>query len=251
MLYGHFAVSGDHEESAICCLCGLIAEADDWNSFDHAWRALLANPSIDFDAVACLRGTGIFQFWDIRRRHALLADLSAVLAGFALAPIGVFVVREHFSGLSSSDRAILATEGIETPLDLIFHNLTERVIRRVHEESEKISLLLDREPQSAAERYNELFNKHLSRYLLGPHLMGALAFADARGCSHLQAAKLLSETVFLVETQKLLPEKAGILFPLPSALQQSVEPICEQGRFDAAELAKLTAKLKSVIRTRQ
>ena len=245
VLYGNFAVSGDQDESPICCFCGFIAEADDWNSFDHAWRTSLADSNDGFDALACLRGTDMFQSWDIRRRYDLLEDLAGVLVRFPLAPLGAFVVREHFLGLSSTDRAILAAEGVESPLDLVFYILTERIIDRVHEESEKISLLLDQEPRSAAERYNELFNKHLGRYLLGPHLMGTLAFADARDCSQLQAAKLLGETVLLMETQKLFPEKAGTAFPVPDALQQMTEQIHQQGRFDATELHKLTGALKN------
>ncbi len=246
MLYGYFAVSGDKEQSAICCLCGFIAEADDWTSFDHAWRTLLVNSGGGFEPTACLWGTDIFQSWDILRRHALLADLSEVLAGSALAPIGAFVVRAHFSGLSSTDHAALAAEGIQSPLDVIFYDSMERIISHVHAESEKVSLLFDQEPQSAAERYNGLFNKHLNRYLLGPHLMGTLTFGNSRSCSPLQAAKLLSETVLLVETQKLSPEKEGACIPAPQALQQMAESICNQGRFYAADFRKLAGRLKSL-----
>jgi hypothetical protein len=246
MLYGYFALSGDQQESGICCLCGFIAEADDWNSVDHAWRSLFANFSCDFDATACLHGTGICESWDTPRRHTLLADLAEVLARPVLLPMGAFVVRDHFSGLSPADRAILGAEGITSPLDVIFHDLTERVIRRAHQESEKISLLLDQEPQSAAERYNALFNKHLSRYLLGPHLMGALAFSNARTCSYLQVAKLLGETVLLLEMQSLFREKACTSFTVPLALQRIAGQIREQGRFDTAGLEKMVGRLKNI-----
>jgi hypothetical protein len=193
-----------------------------------------------------LCGKDIFQSWDIPRRHALLADLSGVLARSALIPMGAFTVCEHFSGLSSTDHAVLMSEGIESPLDLVFYDLTERLIRRVHEESEKISLLLEQEPRSAAEQYNKLFNKHLGRYLLGTHLMGALAFADARGYSQLQAAKLLAETVRLLETQKLFPEEIRTRLPESPALRQMAESPREQRRFATAELHALIEKLKSI-----
>jgi hypothetical protein len=247
VLYGYLAVSGDQEDSAICSLCGFIAEADAWDSVDHAWRALLADSSGSFDAIACLHGTSFYQSWDVLRRHALLAKLSEILARSTLVPVGTFVIREHFSRLSSPDRAVLTAEGVDSPLDLIFCDLTERMIYRAYEESEKISLVLDREPQSAPGRYyNELFNKHLGRYLLGPHLMGALAFTDAQDCNHLQAAKLLGEAVLLVETRKASLPKAGISFDLPPDLQQLGELVHQQGRFDAVELEKLVAKLKNV-----
>ena len=71
MLYGYFALSGEQEESAICCLGGFIAEADDWNEFDHAWKASLSDSANGFDATACFQGTGAFQSWDIRRRHRI------------------------------------------------------------------------------------------------------------------------------------------------------------------------------------
>jgi hypothetical protein len=245
VLYGNFAVSGDQKESETCCLCGFIAEADDWNSVDHAWRALFANLNSNFDATACLHGTGVFQSWDIARRHTFLADLAEVLARPVLLPMGAFVVRDHFSRLSPADRAILAAEGIASPLDVIFNDLTERVIRRAHQESEKISLLLDQEPQSAIKRYNALFNKHSSRYLLGPHLIGALTFSNARTCSYLQSAKLLGETVLLLEMQNLFPEKACTSFTVPLALQRIAAPIREQGRFDTAGLEKMAGRLKS------
>lgn len=245
MLYGYFAVSGDQEQSAICCLCGFIAEADEWDSFDHAWTASIAEFSSHFDATACLCGTGIFQPWDAHRRHALLADLSRVLSRSSLVPMGASVVREHFSRLSSVDRAALASEGIQKPLDLTFYQLMERIIRQVHEESEKISLLLDGEPKSAANRYNELFNKYLNRYLLAPHLMGTLALGNARGCGRLQASKLLAETVLFVENQELSAEKASDPFPVPSFLQKTAEAIRELGTFDAAQLRDLTKRLKS------
>jgi hypothetical protein len=132
VLYGNFAMSGEQEGSPICCLCGFIAEFDDWNSFDHQWRALLAGCNCDFDAVACLHGTGNFQ-----SRHALLAGLSELLVNPALVPMGAFVIREHLSGLSSTARAVLAAEGIALPLDVILHDLTGRIVRLAHEESEK------------------------------------------------------------------------------------------------------------------
>jgi hypothetical protein len=248
VLYGYLTVSGDQEDSGICCLCGFIAEADAWDSVDHIWRALLAGSNGSFDAIACLHGTSIYQSWDIPRRYALLAELSATLTRSTLVPVGAFAIREHFSRLSSPERAVLAAEGVDSPLDLIFYDLIERIICRVHEESEKISLALDREPQSAAGRYNELFNKHLGRYHLGQHLMGVLAFADARGCSHLQTARLLGEAVLLTEKRKSPPPMTDISFDRPPELQQLVEQIHQQGRFGAVELKRLVAKLKNIRR---
>jgi hypothetical protein len=242
VLYGNFAVCGDQEESPICCLCGFIAEADDWNGFDHEWNALLANSGSNFDAVACLLDRDTFSSSDISRQK-LLADLSEVLAHSALMPLGAFAVREDFARLSSTDSAVLAAEGIESPLDVVFYGLVEQTIRRVHEESEKVSLLISRESQSGAEQFNKIFTKHLGRYLLGTHLMGALAFGDARSCSYLQAATLLGKTVVLVETQQLSPEKAGPSFFVPSALKKTATAIREQGRFDAATLHILAEKL--------
>jgi len=241
MLYGYFAVSGDQEQSASCCLCGYIAEADDWASFDQAWKKLLVDSGNGFEPAACLYGTDVLQSGDIVRRQALLADLSGVIACSALSPIGAFVVRDHFSGLSSDDRALLAAEDIQSPLDVIFYDSMEQIINHVHEESEKISLLLDQESQSAAERYNRLFNKHLNRYLLGPHLMGALTFGNSRSCSPLQAAKLLGEAVLLVEAQELFPDQESA--SISEALQQMAEPIRKQGRFHAEDLRKLAGRL--------
>jgi hypothetical protein len=249
VLYGYLAVSGDQEDSAICCLCGFIAEADAWDRIDHAWQALLADSSTSFDAIACLHGTSVYQSCDVSRRHDLLAKLSSTLARSALVPVGSFVLREHFSRLSYADRAVLTAEGVDSPMDLIFSDLTERTIHRVLEESEKISFVLDREPQSAAGRYyDQLFNKHLGRYLLGPHLCGTLAFADAQGCNHLQAARLLGETVLLMEKRKSFSPKTSAPFELPPGLQQLGEQIYQQGRFDAVELDRLIAKMKSIRR---
>jgi hypothetical protein len=247
VLYGYFALSGDQEESAICCLGGLIAEADEWIEFDHAWKASLSGSATGFDATACLHGTGAFQSWDIRRRHAMMAGLSEVLARSVLVPLGTFVVREHFSHLSSADRAILSAEGIESPLDLLFYDWTERVICRVHEQSEKISLILCHDSQ--AEQYSKLFNKHLSRYLLGPHLTGDLAFAKLCDYSHLQSAKLLSETALLIETRKRFLRRPETPFPVPQFLHQMADQILQQGRFDAAGLHRLTARLKGPAKT--
>jgi hypothetical protein len=242
MLYGYFAVSGDQEQSASCCLCGYIAEADDWTSFDHAWKKLLVDSGEDSEPAACLHGADVFQRGDTVRCQALLADLSGVITCSALSPIGAFVVRDHFSGLSPDDRAVLMAEDIQSPLDVIFYDSMEQIINHVHAESEKISLLLDQESQFAAERYNRLFNKHLNRYLLGPHLMGALSFGNSRSCSPLQAAKLLSETVLLVEAQRLFPDKEGV--SIPEALQQVAAPIRKESRFHAADLRKLAARLR-------
>lgn len=247
MLYGYFALSGDQESSEICCLDGFIAEADDWNQFNHAWNASLPAPATGFDATACLHGTGAFQSWDIRRRHAMVAGLSEVLARSALVSVGTFVVRKHFSSLSSADRKILSAEGIESLLDLIFYDWTERIIFRVHEQSEKISLVLCHNSQ--AEQYRNLFNKHLGRYLLGPHLTGNLAFANLCDYNHLQAAKLLSETAQLIETRKRFPQSADTQFPIPQFLQQITDQVLQQGRFDAAELHKLTGRLKVLAKT--
>ncbi|HEY5028729.1 MAG TPA: hypothetical protein VIK39_10005 [Candidatus Angelobacter sp.] len=84
------------------------------------------------------------------------------------------------------------------------------------------------ESQSTTEQYRELFDKHLSRYLLGPHLTGALAFAKACENSHLQAVKLLGEAVLLVETQRLSLQKVQkevTSFAVPAVLHQMIEQI--------------------------
>jgi hypothetical protein len=247
VLYGYFALSGDQEESAICCIAGFVAEADDWNEFDHAWKAALSGSVSGFDASDCFHGTGVFKSWDIQRRHAMVVTLSQVLARFAVVPVATLVVRKHFSNLSSADRAILAAEGIENPLDLIFYDWTERIIFRVHEQSEKISLVLCHDPH--AEQYPKLFNKHLGRYLLGPHLTGNLAFAMLSDDNHLQAAKLLSETALLVETGKRDLRPAETPFPIPQVLQQITDHVLRQGRFDAAGLHRLTGQLKGFAKT--
>jgi hypothetical protein len=243
VLYGYFALSGDQEKSAICCIAGFVAEADDWNEFDHAWKAALSGSVSGFDASACFHGTGAFKFWDIQRRHAMVVALSEVLARFALVPVGTLVVRKHFARLSSADRATLSTEGIESPLNLLFYDWTERIICRVHEQSEKISLLLCHDSQ--AEQYRKLFNKHLRRYLLGPHLTGDLVFAKLCDYNHLQAAKLLSETAILVEAKRFL-RSAETQFPIPQFLRETTDHALQRGRFDSAELRKLTERLKSM-----
>lgn len=245
MLYANFAVCGDQEESAICCLCGFIAEADDWNNFDHAWNTLLANSRTHIDVINCLLRNDIVHFYDIFQCHDLLAGLSEALTHSALLPIGSFVIREDYSRLSPADRAVLASEGIESPLDVIFHDLVERTIRRVHEESEKVSLLTSSpNPQSTFERYREAFTKHLGRYLLGSHLMGALTIGDPRKCSYLQAAMLLCKAVILVEAQQLSPAEADTSLVIPRGLQTAAKIIHEQGRFGAAALHKLAESLK-------
>lgn len=97
MLYGHFAVSGDQEDSQICCLCRFVAEADDLEKFDHAWKAVLLKYSTGFEGAACFCDVGIFQSWDISRRRSLLMKLSEVVTRCALVPLRAFAVREHFS----------------------------------------------------------------------------------------------------------------------------------------------------------
>jgi hypothetical protein len=248
VLYGYFAVCGNHEKSAIFCLCGFIAEADDWNSFNHAWNALLTNSSSNFDAITCLLDKDVFSSSDIFHCQPLLAELSGVLAHSALTPLGAFVVREDFSRLSSTDRAVLAAEGIESPLDVIFYDLVEQTIRRAHEESEKISLLISRESHSAAEQYHKIFAKHLGHYLLGTHLMGAPTFSDAQSCSYLQAATLLGKAVVLIETQQLSWKKEGFPLFIPPALQKMITAIAEQGRFHAEALHMLAERLKKPYR---
>lgn len=245
VLYGYFAVIGDEEQSQICCLCGFIAEADDWGNFDHAYGAFLSEASGGFDAAACLCGTGIYETWSPSRRQALLARISSILARSDLAPIGAVIAREHFSGLSPIDRSVLAAEGIGNPLDLMFYDLTERMLSRIHEESEKISLIFDQRPNSAAHRYLETFNKHISRYLVGPHLMGTLALADATACSPLQAANLLAEALRLVQIPESLSEMACDPLPIPGPLQEIASQISREGRFDTAKLKTLAAKLRN------
>jgi hypothetical protein len=237
-------MNGDLGDSPICSLCGFVAEADAWDSVDHAWRTLLAE-SGSFDAIACLHGTSIYQSWKILRRHALLSELSGTLARSDLVPVGAFVIQQEFWRLSPPDRAVLAAEDVTSPLDLVFSNLTERMICLAHEKSEKISLAVDREPHSAG-RYNAIFNKQLGRYLLGPHLLGALALVDTQGSMHLQVAKLLGEAVLFIEKRKTYSRQAGNFFDLPLNLQQLGERIHQQGRFDAVKLEKFVAKLKNI-----
>lgn len=241
MLYGYFALSGIQEDSPSCCLSGFISETDDLSEFDHAWKSLLADSSHGLNAADCLQDIGNFQFWDIARRDAMIAGLSEILSRFALVTVGTLVVREDFSHLSSAERLILSAEGIESPLDLIFYDWTERMINIVHEHSEKISLIFCRDSQ--AEQYRALFDKHLSRYLLGTHLTTDLAFAEFCDHSHLQAAKLLGETALFIETSKRLQHEATAL-PISQGSQQVTDQMLQQGRFDAAELRRLAARLK-------
>jgi hypothetical protein len=97
------------------------------------------------------------------------------------------------------------------------------------------------EQTSTAEQYSAFFMKHLSRFLLGPHLLGVPAFGDVRGSSYLQAAKLLGETILAVEAEKLKGANPYNFF-VPPALLRVAESIAEQGRFDAAKLQKMTAR---------
>jgi hypothetical protein len=245
VLYGNFALCGNRQEPAICCLSGFIAEADDWDSFDCGWRALLAKISSDLDATACLHGTGIFQSWHVSRRQELLRDLSDVLVRSGLAPAGTFVYRDHFSELSLTQRTILLAEGITTPLDVILYDFTEQLIRKAHHESEKISLVLEQGPHPTTQNVSALFNKHLSRYLLGPHLVTAPDLSNVINSSCLRAARLLEEIIFLAEAHKssseIISTSASVV---PPALQRMAESISERSRFDTAGLEKMAAKLK-------
>jgi hypothetical protein len=89
-----------------------------------------------------------------------------------------------------------------------------------------------------------LFNKHLGRYLLGPHLTGDLAFAQPCEYNHLQAAQLLSEAALLIETEKHFLRQADTSFPIPHVLQQIIDQVLQQGRFNAAAMHRLTGILK-------
>jgi hypothetical protein len=244
VLYGYFAVSGDQQESTVCSLCGFIAEADDWARFDLAWKVALADVRTGFQVSECFHGTGPFQCWDLPRRHALLANLAEALAGSSAVSMGALVVREHFLHLPPADHAILATQGIKTPLDLLFFDWMEQIIFRVHEQSEKISLLFCPESSATTERYHAIFSKHLGRYLLGRHLMGHLAFAEDCDSSQLQAAKLLSESVLLAEKQRLLVPEARAASPVIPPLLQLTRQLQKKSRFDAAELQKLVRSLR-------
>lgn len=244
MLYGYLTVTGNQEGSEVCCLCGFVAEAEAWDSVERAWQALLAGIGGSFDAVACLHGTGPYQSWEVSHRRVILEALSNALTHSALLPVGSFVIQRDFWQLPSDARAALMAEDIDSPLDLVFSRLIERMICLVHEQSEKISLVVDREPESA-KQYNELFNKHLGHYLLGSHLMGVLAFADAQGSMHLQTAKILGEAVLFLEKRRSVSQIEDASIYLPRSLEQLGRQISEQGRFNAARLNSFITRLKA------
>jgi hypothetical protein len=238
VLYGYFAISGNQEMPA-CCICGFIAEAENCESFDRDWK-LTAKESNLLDTIACLHCTDNFKFSDIFRLRTLLADLAEVLTRSSLVPMGVIAMREDFFQLSYEDRAVLAGEGIEDLLNLVFYVWTDQIICRAHEQSEKVSLLLGLDSLSTVEEYGGLFNKHMGRYLLGPHLTGALAFATVDNYTLLLAAKLLSESVLLISTQN--NESACSL--IPQILRTMIEQIHQSCRFGSAGLHKLIGRLK-------
>jgi hypothetical protein len=227
VLYAYVDPSGTHIGSPVVSISGFLANEDTWLAFDKAWWSVLHKPSwpshlTRFHMVDCVHCEAEFLKggWPFAERLALYGELVEVIRTAGIRPISASVV-DCFNQLPPEDLALLKDEKnkLGTPLDLVFHMITQQIIKRAREwdSSETVGILFDQD-DTARETY---FAEFVQQYKHSYHLsdtFSAYGFGDSRQVSPLQAADLLAYgTHHLIQQREAVSTYSVTEFPVVRA----------------------------------
>jgi hypothetical protein len=227
VLYAYMDPSGTHVGSPAISISGFLADESTWIAFDSAWWKVLRKPSWPsqlsrFHMVDCVHCDGEFfeGRWRFAERLALYGELVEVIRSSGIKPISASVV-DCFSQLASEDLALLQQDNnkLGTPLDLVFHMITQQISRRVLERdlNETVGLLFDQDDSTREDYFARFIQQYKHSYYLSD-AFSAFGFGDSRRVSPLQAADLLAyATHHLVQRDESMPGYHEPDFPVVKA----------------------------------
>jgi hypothetical protein len=225
VLLAYMDPSGTHLNSPVISISGFVAEEAKWNAFDQSWRTVLEKPYWPsrlsrfhtFDCVHC-EGEFFDGRWRFAERLALYGELTDVIRNSGIRPIGSSVVTNCFSKIPPEDLELLRREEnrLGTPLDVVFHMVTQQIIRCVREfdSSETVGVMFDQDDRDREGYFSEFAKQYMSWHHHG-ETFAAFGFGDGRNFTPLQAADLLAYgTHHLAQITQSLPVYYSPDFPV-------------------------------------
>ena len=225
VLYAYMDPSGTHADSPVLSISGFVANDVAWSSFDKAWRAVLDKPIWPsrlsrFHMVDCAHCEEEFfeGRWRFAERLSLYGELVEVIRRSEIRPVSASVVTNCFEQIPKEDLELLQLpeNRIGTPLDMVFHMITQQIIKcvRQFDVNETVAVLLDQDDSTREEHFASFANIYMNAYYLG-ETFSAYGFGDSRKYTPLQAADLLAYgTHHLVQTVEAMPDYHRPDFPV-------------------------------------
>ncbi|HEY6252493.1 MAG TPA: DUF3800 domain-containing protein [Candidatus Angelobacter sp.] len=152
--------------------------------------------------------------------------------------------------MPEKDFALLKSEYLGTPLELVCQYLFQRIItltRQRYGDSERIALAFDMEPFPDGEEYLKIYHEYATRHQHADTLAyRSLNFASREDFPPLQAADILAYTTYQWEMANYYPKEAPHYFPIIPAFLRMIEGIePDGGRYNLAGLRKLIANVRA------
>ena len=225
MLFAYMDPSGTHAGSPVISISGFVAEESIWIGFHDAWKAVLDKPSWPsklsrFHMVDCVHCDGEFfdGRWTFAERLALYGELTEMIRASEIRPVSSSVVVDCFNHIPADDLELLQRKEnrLGTPLDLVFHMITQQIIKctRDFSTTERVGVIFDQDDAKREEYFFRFAQQYMATYYLGETFAGC-GFADSREITPLQAADLLAYgTHHVAQISQTLPLYRSPDFPV-------------------------------------
>jgi len=220
--------SGTHVGSPVISISGFVADEPAWIQFDKAWKEVLEKNSWPsrlsrFHMVDCVNCEDEFfdGRWRFAERLALYGELTDVIRSSGIRPVSSSVVVDCFNQIPLADLELLQRREnrLGTPLDLVFHMITQQIIKAARDVSPTatVAVIFDQDDARREEYFFNFAQQYMATYHLG-EIFAECGFADSRKVTPLQAADLLAYgTHHLCQVNQTLPQYRRPDFPIGPA----------------------------------
>lgn len=252
MLISYNDDSGTHDNSKIICLCGFLADADDWSKLDDDWQNVIHKPEWPsiiraFHTVDCVAGGGEFRGWTYPQRLAIYGDLVNVIISSPLQAIGAAVIVDAFDAISIEDRELFKKDKSATPLEFVFHLLMQQIIRKGAELSpaEEIGVVFENSNRDTEDKFRDLYIDYRDGFYLGERLKRSPAFLEKKE-SPLQAADILAYSTYQLALENHFPNDFIPYFDVIPGFMRMLKGVAHDGGiYDATALEALLKRARA------
>jgi hypothetical protein len=242
MLISYNDDSGTHCDARVVCMCGFLADADEWSKLDEAWQTILDKPSWPsriraFHTVDCVHEEKEFASWNYAHRLALFGELVDVIMASPVRAIGAAVIAPDFDSLSESDRALLRADKSNTALEFTVRYLMEQIVKRGYENwpSENIGVVFENCDRGKEAMIRDFYIDYRDGFYQGERLMRNPVFLD-KSESPLQAADVLAYSTYQIVMQRYFPREFVPHFDVIPPFMRMLEGILHGGGLYDAEV---------------
>jgi Protein of unknown function (DUF3800) len=191
MLQAYFDGSGEHSSTDFVCMAGYTADADHWESFSHAWHALLVKyrlSAVHMRQLMHFRGEYASLGWTETTRDEVLSEFA-------------FVIRQHVqlgvaAGIDSQFYRTMprdAQKRMGDPQRFVFSRCLRLLIDKLREREHDvpIALIFDDDEKYAMKCYADLVDIKRGNADVKARI-GSICFGNHRVVQALQGADVLA-----------------------------------------------------------